>query len=86
MVMRVVPVGAAGVIVRNLDLDRVALTRLERAEDVVGVSLRTDVRAVEMEVGGVEQVRQVLVERRLDTVRWQLVDEIDAQGVARLHA
>jgi hypothetical protein len=58
MVMRVVAISAARMVLRDRDLDIVALPRLHRPEDIVGVSTRADVATVEVKVCGVEMVWQ----------------------------
>ena len=82
MVMRMIPIGAAGVILGDRDLDVVALPRLDRAKHIVGNPIRADVPAVEMQVGGVEMMQQRHVDRGRVRVGWQRVGEADAQHVA----
>ncbi len=83
VMMRVIPVGAARVVARNRDLDVIAFARLHRPEDVVGDAAGIDVHAVDMEVRGVEVVRQRHVERHRVRVRRQLVLQPQAKHVAR---
>jgi hypothetical protein len=67
--MGVVPVGAAWVVVRNGDLDLVALPRLHATEDIVRIAAGTDVQTMHVDVRGVEVMRQVGIERHLRAVR-----------------
>ena len=86
VVMGVIPVGAARVVVGNGDRDVVALPRLHAAQDVVGIAAGADVHAMHVEVRGVEVMGQVGIERHLRPVRRQVVDQVDAEDVARLHS
>ena len=86
VVVRVIPVGALGVILRQLDLDIVAVAGRHRAHDVVGDAARARMRAMEMEIGVVELMRLADVGGHPVPVRRQIVDQLDAQRVAGLHA
>ncbi len=85
MAMRMVPVGAPGVVLGQRDLDVVPVAGAHRPKHVVGDAARADVRAVEVEVGRVELVRLVHVGRRGVAVRRQVVDQLHLQRVARPH-
>ncbi len=84
--MWVVPVGALGVVLGQLDLDVVGMARSHRAHDVVGDAARAGVRPVEVEVGVVELVRFADVGRQDVAVRRHVVDQGDLELLARLHA
>ena len=86
VVVRVIPIGAAGVVGRQRDLDVVAVARRHRAHDVVGDPARARMRAVEMEIGVVELMRMADVGGHPVAVRRQIVDQLDAQRLAGLHA
>ena len=86
MVMRMIPAGAARVVLRQRDLDVVAVSRLHRTHDVVGDAARAAVRAVKMEIRAVELVR-IRGEAGLDVaVGRHVVGKPDLQRLARLHA
>jgi hypothetical protein len=86
VVVRMVPIGAPRMITGDGDLDIVTLPGLHRSKNVVGDAGRTDVRPVEVEIRGVEMVRQSHVERHRVQIGRQIVDEADAEGVAGPHA
>ena len=86
VMVRVIPVSAAGVVLRQRDLDVVLLAGYHRAHDIVGDAARAAVRAVEMEVRVVELVWQRHVLRQRIAVRWKVVRQPDLQRLARLHA
>ena len=81
VMMGVIPIGAPRVVVRNGNFDVVTLPRLHRAEDVVGEAIGADMQAMQMEIGGVEVVRQHHIERHRIGVRRQRIDESDPQHV-----
>ncbi len=86
MRVRVIPIGPRDMVGGNGDLDVVALARFHHAHDIVGDAARTDMQSVGMKVGGVEIMRQRMVDRRRIAVGRHVVDELDAQHVARLQA
>jgi hypothetical protein len=86
VVMRVIPVGALGMVFRQVDLDVVGMTGSHRAHDVVGDAARARMRAVEVEVGVVELVRIADVGRQDVAIRRHVVDQRHLELLARLHA
>ena len=86
VVMRVIPVGAPGVVLGQVDLDVVGMARGHRTHDIVRDAARARMRAVEVEVGVVELVRIADVGRQVIAVRRKVVDEFDLEFLARLHA
>ena len=82
----VVPVGAARVVGGDGDLDVVTLPWFHAAQDIVGVAAGTDVQTMDVDIRGVEVMRQVGIERQLRAVRRQVVDQGDAEDVTWLHA
>ncbi len=73
-------------VLRQLDLDVVGMAGRHRAHDVVGDAARARMRAMEVEIGVVELMRLTDVRGKPVPVRRQIVDQLDAQRVAGLHA
>lgn len=84
----VVPVAAAGVVVRDGDLVLLGRAGRHAEEDVVAIALRRDVQAVRVEVGRRPLVRAVRGERVIRVLLLdgrQLVDQVYPEGVAGPH-
>ena len=73
-------------VLRQGDLDVVGLARGHRAHDVVGNAAWARMRSMEVEIGVVELMRLTDVRGKPVPVRRQIVDQLDAQRVAGLHA
>ena len=80
--MRVIPIGAPGVIGRDADLDVVALPGLHRPEDVVGQVARTHMRAMKVKIRRIEVMRQGHVDQHRIGIGRKVVDEPDVQNIA----
>src|SRR5262249_16040299 len=83
VMVRVVQIGALGVVLGQGDLD---VGRHHRGHDVVGDAAGVRVAAVEMEVRVVELMRFAEVHRHQVAVGREVVGHTDLEGLARLHA
>ena len=86
MGVRMIPIGPRDMVGRYGDLDVVALARFHHAHDIVGDAARTDMQSMRMKIGGVELMRQRMVDRLGIAVGRHVVDKLDTQHIAGLQA